>query len=275
MDLTRAIEVSEKNYLSLLEYFFAGEWKDTFLPSHDINHHRRVWRYGRELLACGLPPDPATLFSMVSKTLIACYLHDCGMSVDRGPGHGFHSRILAEKFFRLNSIPESFFSDILPVIENHDKKDYSAEEDQFSPGSVLAVADDLDAFGFTGIYRYSEIYLARGVPYESIGDKVLENASKRFDNFARIYGSSQDLFRKHENRFFILRDFFVEYNHEISPSFSGRSTPHQNIIRSLGDILSKRTPLPLFCISALEGNPDPVTIRFFNGFLNELQEYEF
>ena len=29
--------------------------------------------------------------------------------------------------------------------------------------TILSVADDLDAFGFTGIYRYLEIYLTRGI----------------------------------------------------------------------------------------------------------------
>ena len=28
--------------------------------------------------------------------------------------------------------------------------------------TILSVADDLDAFGFSGIFRYSEIYLIRG-----------------------------------------------------------------------------------------------------------------
>ncbi len=271
MDLVKAIEVSEKNYLHLLEYFFAGEWKDTFLPSHDIDHHRRVWKYACELMASGPPSDTAALSDMVSKTLIACYLHDCGMSVNQGPEHGFHSRILAEKFFRLNNIPESFFSDILPVIENHDKKDYNTDNNPFPTASVLAVADDLDAFGFTGIYRYSEIYLARGVPYDSLGDMVLENASKRFDNLIRLFGCHTQLVRKHEDRFLILKDFFLRYNKEASPPSSGKATVHQDIIRSLENILKERTPLPLFCTSRLEDSTDPDVIRFFEGLLGELQ----
>ena len=35
--------------------------------------------------------------------------------------------------------------------------------------TILSVADDLDAFGFIGIYRYSEIYLTRGIDPEKIG----------------------------------------------------------------------------------------------------------
>ncbi len=273
MDLVRAIEVSEKAYLPLLECFFAGEWKNTFLPSHDIGHHRRVWKYACELLACKISDGQASAFDLVSKTLIACYLHDCGMSVDQGHGHGFHSRILAEKFFRLNNIPESFFSDILPVIENHDKKNYEPEDYSISPGSVLAVADDLDAFGFTGIYRYSEIYLARGIPYEKLGDMVLENASKRFGNFERLFGSCPDLLTKHENRFNILKDYFIAYNSESLPSFPNKDTVYQNIIRSLETILRERIPLPLFCKSRLEDSTDPVTTRFFESLLDDLPEY--
>jgi hypothetical protein len=29
--------------------------------------------------------------------------------------------------------------------------------------TILSVADDLDAFGYIGIYRYIEIYLERGI----------------------------------------------------------------------------------------------------------------
>lgn len=272
MDLARAFEVAEKNYLPLLEYFFAGEWKDTFLPSHDISHHRRVWKYAKELLAFCYHMNPDYVAGSVSKTIIACYLHDCGMAADQGPDHGFHSRILAEKFLRLNNIPGYFFSDILPVIENHDKKDYYAEEDPYSPGSILAVADDLDAFGFAGIYRYSEIYMARGVPGEDLGDRILENATKRFNNFVRLFGSSPDLLVKHEHRFNILKNFFTLYNTEKSGDFTGCNNEHKNIVFNLANVLRERIPLPLFCRNRLDDFPGPVGTSFFLGLLDDIQE---
>ena len=35
--------------------------------------------------------------------------------------------------------------------------------------TILSVSDDLDAFGYIGIYRYTEIYLTRGIDPEKIG----------------------------------------------------------------------------------------------------------
>ncbi len=264
MDLTKAFEIAEKNYL-------AGEWKDTFLPSHDSGHHRRVWKYAKELLSFCHSANPSAVAGSVPKTLVACYLHDCGMSVDQGPGHGFHSRILAEKFFRLNNIPESFFSDILPVIENHDKKDYNTGEDPSSPGSILAVADDLDAFGFAGIYRYSEIYMARGVSYDDLGDMILENAAKRFSNFTRLFGSSPDLMVKHEKRFNILKDFFTGYNRERSQVPPGITSEYHDIILSLETIVRERIPLLQFCQLRLQDNQGNISASFFNGLSDDLK----
>ena len=54
--------------------------------------------------------------------------------------------------------------------------------------NILSVADDLDAFGYTGIYRYSEIYLTRGISPKEIGNLIRENASRRYHNFEKIFG---------------------------------------------------------------------------------------
>ena len=47
------------------------------------------------------------------------------------------------------------------------EKIYLRRQDRNDLLTVLSVADDLDAFGFTGIYRYSEIYLTRGINPDS------------------------------------------------------------------------------------------------------------
>ena len=75
------------------------------------------------------------------------------------------------------------YKDVLETIENHDNKDYpQAAEGISALLNVLSVADDLDAFGFTGIYRYSEIYLARGINPLKLGNLIRENAAGRFEN---------------------------------------------------------------------------------------------
>ncbi len=49
------------------------------------------------------------------------------------------------------------------------EKDYTSKRGSNDLLTVLSVADDLDAFGFAGIYRYSEIYLMTGYKPQSIG----------------------------------------------------------------------------------------------------------
>ena len=80
------------------------------------------------------------------------------------------------------------------------------------------MADDLDAFGFSGIYRYSEIYLIRGIKPELIGESIIENAAKRFDHFKKNFGFNNSLVQKHRIRFDTLIRFFSEYNKQV-PSY--------------------------------------------------------
>ncbi|HBZ20410.1 MAG TPA: hypothetical protein DEO60_04715 [Bacteroidales bacterium] len=81
---------------------------------------------------------------------------------------------------------------------------------------ILSVADDLDAFGYIGIYRYLEIYIARNIRPEVIGEEIRKNALRRFQNFEIKYRNFPELIEKHRERFLILDDFFVRYNKEAS-----------------------------------------------------------
>ena len=101
------------------------------------------------------------------------------MSVEPGPRHGKHSRELCLQFLDKNNLPEKDYQDVLDTIENHDRKEYTSKTGKNDLLTVLSVADDLDAFGFAGIYRYSEIYLTRGITPSQIGYLILENARKK------------------------------------------------------------------------------------------------
>ena len=96
-------------------------------------------------------------------------MHDIGMSVDPGVKHGKHSRNLCLQFLNKNNLPETDYRDALEAIEYHDNKDYISNSFKNYLLTVLSVSDDLDAFGITGIFRYSEIYLTRGIDPEKIG----------------------------------------------------------------------------------------------------------
>jgi len=159
MKISNLINITEKKYLTTLEVFFMEKWGDTKLWSHDLSHHKRVWNYAKELLNYSDEVDN----QFIEKLLIACYLHDIGMVIERGEKHGIQSRRLCEEFLSRNEMNTSDFTDLLHVIEYHDNKNYQDSSGQNILFTILTVADDLDALGYIGIYRYAEIYLLRGV----------------------------------------------------------------------------------------------------------------
>lgn len=212
MKILNEIQSAENIYLNLLEEFFILTWGKTLLFSHDIEHHRRVWHYAKELLSEISPEVKNTETFFPQKLLIACYLHDLGMSVDPEVRHGIHSRELCRLFLLNNNLDESDFGDVLDAVELHDNKEYKTH--WFSNNEILkilSVADDLDAFGYIGIYRYLEIYIARGIRTEVIGDEIRKNALGRYQNFELNFRKFPELIEKHRKKFLILDDFFSAY----------------------------------------------------------------
>ena len=197
----------------LLEDFFNWKFKAVQLESHGLDHHRRVWNYARELT--GQEAQQAG-DEFNTKLLIACYLHDIGMSVDAGEKHGQWSRKLCEEFLSgIHQVKENF-SDLLDAIEYHDNKNYSEDTGVNSLLLYLSVADDLDAFGYTGVFRYLEIYLRRGIKPSEIGSLVIKNARSRFTNFENHFGKYPRLLEKHRSRFKIVIDFFSNLDAELA-----------------------------------------------------------
>jgi HD superfamily phosphodiesterase len=211
MNLENIIKSAEEKYLQILEEFFTEKWGKTLLYSHDIDHHRRVWLYAKELLTeVGKRESDRIAFSP-DMLLIACYLHDLGMSVDIGERHGNHSSRFCREFLSKNGLSENKFSEVTEAIRNHDRKDQKSCDDSLNLSTFLSSSDDLDAFGYMGIYRYLEIYIARGIRPEIIGHEIRKNALKRFQNFEVNFGNFQDLIERHRKRFQILDEFFSGY----------------------------------------------------------------
>ena len=215
MELSQLIVSAEKKYKNKLEDFFSDLHISTNLSSHGIDHHKRVWSYGKELLN---QPEIGKVIcesSFAEKLIIACYLHDAGMSVDPGPSHGVQSRIICGQFLKMYNLPENIFIDVLDAIENHDNKDYSSY--QSGPLlAILSVADDLDAFGFTGVFRYLEIYLTRNKPIGDLGHLIIENVGRRYNNFVWTFGQNRDLIKKHGGRYQTIVSFFNDYNKQCN-----------------------------------------------------------
>ena len=207
--------LSEKKYKVILEDFFTRIWGETVLWSHDLGHHRRVWKFAKEILPYfGDKRNADTELS--EKLIIACYLHDIGMSIDRGVRHGHHGRRILGRFLRENNMDETDYLDVADAIECHDQKDYDLQDSGNIVLKILSVADDLDAFGRTGIKRYIEIYTERGIPEHRAGFEILENAAARFANFESFCGDKPALYNKHKKQYSILKEFFEKYNRRFS-----------------------------------------------------------
>ncbi len=184
-----------------------------FLPSHDETHHLRAWFFATELIP-GYhrnihPLTPA----LTEGTLLAVMLHDTGMAETTDVTHGLAGRRKAEEFFRRTTLP-SLAPAILEAIEKHDDKSYTSHIPRNTePGiilSLLSLADDMDAFGATGVFRYYEIYLLRGIPVTELGGRVLPNLDHRFHTMAARLKSWPAILKEQEKRYRYTRRFYED-----------------------------------------------------------------
>ena len=212
MDLSKDIIAAESIFREKLEVYFIDLFKDIKIDSHGLEHHRRVWKYARELMqypeiSAGIADN-----SFPVKLFIGSYLHDSGMAVDPGPEHGINSRRFCEIFLDDNGLKIDDFGDLLDAVENHDNKDYPTSLSKSLLFNILTVADDLDALGYIGIYRYTEIYLMRGEPLNELGNLIIKNVSGRFANLKRTFGHARSLISRFCPRLEIITGFYEKYN---------------------------------------------------------------
>jgi len=273
MNLTSRIESAEYQYKQILEDFFMSVYVENSPPSHGLEHHRRVWHYAKELILSVENLNVLTDQSLPENLLIACYLHDIGMSVDPGIKHGHHSRDLCITFLKKNHLDEGNYQQLLSAIENHDNKEYNTSSKQYDLLTVLSVADDLDAFGFIGIYRYSEIYLTRGINREEIGHLIIKNVTQRFDNFIKTFGSNESVVQKQSDRHKILKDFFINYNlHLQSYNFNTQyPSGYCGVIELLDKTIKAKTGLIELYLEVENTSDDQVIRWFFSGLKSELE----
>jgi len=211
--LLQTLDLLENKWLDILKKECLRCFSNNFLPSHDCSHHARVWNYARQII---LSAGNRYLLSAEETEilLLACFFHDTGMSIDPGPRHGQFSRNLCSDFLQRTGtvIPEADI--LLSIVAEHDQKDTmeaAGEKDMKSRLlALLHVADDLDAFGATGIYRYTEIYLIRGIPSRNIPGNILPNLESRFNRMREMFPADSDLLQTHFKRFSYTRQFFSD-----------------------------------------------------------------
>jgi HD superfamily phosphodiesterase len=264
---------SEEKYKLILEEFFIKIFPETYLPSHGIEHHRRVWYNAKDLLNQLHNNGSGFDQTFTDRLIIACYLHDIGLSADKGSRHGIESRKICEKFLSENNLPEIEFEEVLHSIEYHDNKEYTIISWPEELSTILSVADDLDAFGFIGIYRYLEIYTERGKPLKEIGFLINENCANRYRNFINTYRFPGDFIERHSKRYEILTSFFDSYNEQASYyKFDSQIINGYCGIAEIVSGISGKNKSDSIFTSASVNIPDPV-IQWFSAQLKSELEF--
>jgi len=215
------IERAEATWLDALHDHAKELYHNSTLPSHDHTHHIRVWNLCKMLLREIAFFNSRLDYSLVEGVLIAALFHDLGMASSSREDHGLAGSKLCRLWFREEGkkAPERF-DEILRAIELHDRKEkqiYNSFRPESSPEilGILSVADDLEAMGTIGIYRYAEIYLQRGIPLEELGTRILENALARFENLSNGCRFCGPMLTRFRPQYEALRHFYEQYNLQL------------------------------------------------------------
>jgi hypothetical protein len=202
------IKSAEEKYKAILEECCRQLFTGILIPSHDHLHHARVWEYTKEILenliASGMISDD----SIAEKAIIAAYFHDTGLTLNTGPDHGKESRKLCHEFLNKHNIDPQLHGEILDAVEKHDDKNYSGSSDPASLDAIIAVADDIDAFGHIGVLRYWEIYSMRGIAVNDMPGLIIKNARNRFSHLQDTYHMFPELVARQKERLEILISFY-------------------------------------------------------------------
>jgi HD superfamily phosphodiesterase len=206
----RLITDAENRYHSILSEECRRLFESISMPSHDHLHHERVWKNASLLLERlyedGMVTDPR----LPEKTIIAAFFHDTGLTVNSGSEHGRESRQLCKYFLENSDLSAGDRQEILDAVEKHDDKEYQALSEPSSLAAVLAVADDMDAFGQTGIERYTEIYSMRGIPQDEMPLLIIDNVTSRIRHLESTFHMFPDIITEQKINARIVTDYFTD-----------------------------------------------------------------
>ena len=272
-NLDSVISKAEQRWLKPITDHLQSVYNSAHLPSHDPSHHLRVWGYCKELLVY-LDAHSVSLSFTAEQVLIASLFHDVGLTVDTGEFHGFQSKLLCEQFFNNNPhLSIEGLEGILYAIEHHDDKRFKGDTPRhksISLVTLISTADDLDAYGLVGVFRYLEIYAIRGVEIENIPQKVLANLGNRFANFDQSFGFVPALLAKHQIRCSVTKDFFEEMHNDFANGMADVSDSI-NIAQTLISTLVKdQHDIKTAIVHGFSLGLSPKRINFFFGLKDEL-----
>ncbi len=276
-ELLNTIHQVEVNHLHKLHDRLNHIFIDVSLPSHDLNHHVRVWLFCRGLLVelhkAGL--DIPT--ELIESAIIACFYHDTGLTQTLDEQHGFQSAQLCRLY--LNALPnmeETRKMAILTAIELHDDKStknkpVTKPEDLLNLNLLVSTADDLDALGLIGVFRYTEIYLKRGITIPDLPRKVTQNLRNRFTSFTNAFSSLHRYADRQRLRYRETIDFFARLDSEIAQGIKNQDSALA-IIQLLDEqLVKKHQSIEQTIEYALNTQTAGYPLHFFNKLRSELE----
>lgn len=219
--LLEQIHRVEQRHLYELYRYMVKVFENTNLPSHDALHHLRVWLHCRGLIIELYKAGIEISDELIENAIIACFFHDSGLTIDIGETHGKLGGQICRNYYNQHpNVTIKNIDIIVRAIEFHDDKSVKSgivtkPEDMSGLNRLVSTADDLDAIGIIGIFRYVEIYLKRGIPDNELPQKVIKNLKDRFNNFTNAYSSLHRFSEKQKVRYLETLNFFTELDSEM------------------------------------------------------------
>lgn len=194
------IQKSEEKYLAAVHERITLEFKDVWLPSHDLEHHKRVWSNAKQLMEAFEQTGTDFSEAFVEALFFASWFHDVGLTKTLDIRHGEQSAEIAGSFLKdIDTWNNSLTEELLEAIILHDDKSYLTRGERYltpSIYSLLTIADDMDALGATGLYRYIEIYHLRGINIYDLKNSIEKNLSSRFSFISKVINQHAALQKK-------------------------------------------------------------------------------
>lgn len=273
------LKTVEEKWLNILFTHCKEIFSHAYLPSHDETHHHRVWLFAKQLIRELARANYVFDTNHVEKIILAVFFHDTGISVQTGPKHGKYSREFAEEFFKRSpQKPMDDPDEVLNIIEKHDDKEYPDNGNLASASpnglfSIVNTSDDLDAFGITGIYRYAEIYLLRGIEKKDLGEQVLANSKNRFLHFMNRYGFLKQFAEQQRIRFQILQKFYHDLVLQYKTGNVSQTIGPSAVINQIEEsVRKKKLPLNQLIREAEKTSKDPYVVDFFRLLQKEVED---
>jgi hypothetical protein len=275
-DLNRSIRAIEKNWLKILYDGCVLQFSNVHIPSHDAEHHRRVWGYAKELLTLLNSNGMAISETEIEQTMVSVFFHDQGMSQTFSKEHGKISSRLCSAYFLENHLPPPQNFDLVKAsIEMHDQKNYQPARNTpnaFNLQQVLNIADDLDAFSIIGAYRYIEIYLLRHFNTIDLPQAVIDNLNQRYNHFASLFNTNLSYLKKHEARYVITRQYFTDLVSQLNNKEYATETyiGPMGVVNFISDkILGQQWSVPTTCSFIETSVKDDYIKNFFRTLSKE------